>query len=330
MRALALSLGVLAGIAAPLHADPCAVQIARAPDEIRAEIERWLAREASCNVALEVRVVPTEGGYYLLARDDHGRVRERVVPDGASAGVLIASWANDDELDDDHPDGDEPAPVATTTDAGSDDADDWGDDPAPPAKRPAIVARAAVARPSSAPWLRIGIVDTVNGGGGGGVRADVDVWQRGDWAIGFAAGLTYGRPMLPIELGNADAEMTDVNDYEIDALAYVARTSHATSWLYWRGALAIGVHYTAMELPGLIFGDSGAEDASALAMRPTLQASLLAGARLGDGWAFELGLLLAAVPPTTTTVDAETANAYDVELDQVVSVQLFGGLALQL
>ena len=37
--------------------------------ELRAALESALAVESHCRVALELRAVPTDGGYYLLARD---------------------------------------------------------------------------------------------------------------------------------------------------------------------------------------------------------------------------------------------------------------------
>lgn len=83
-------------VAGPV-ATTCSVTIVRAPDPVRLTIEQTLARE-HCTLALQVRIIPTEGGLYLLATDEHGRVRERIVPDAASAGVLIASWAADDGL----------------------------------------------------------------------------------------------------------------------------------------------------------------------------------------------------------------------------------------
>ena len=81
----------------PEHA-PCAVEIVHAPAAVRTAIERWVSAEPRCNKHLEVRVVPTAGGFYLLARDDQGQVRERVVPDAQSVAVLVVSWAVDDSL----------------------------------------------------------------------------------------------------------------------------------------------------------------------------------------------------------------------------------------
>ena len=71
----------------PEH-EPCLVTIAYAPDDVRAEIETWVKAEPRCDRQLEVRVVPTEAGLYLFARDSEGHVRERVVPDARSAAVL--------------------------------------------------------------------------------------------------------------------------------------------------------------------------------------------------------------------------------------------------
>lgn len=76
----------------------CSVDLVRVPSDVRAIVERWIHAEPRCNVHLEVRIVPTEGGFYVLARDDRGRSHERVVPDATSAGVLIASWASDDAV----------------------------------------------------------------------------------------------------------------------------------------------------------------------------------------------------------------------------------------
>lgn len=76
----------------------CRVTIALAPADVRAEIEAWVSSEPRCEHELEVRVVPTKGGYYLSARDERGRVRERVVPDAQSAAVLVVSWMADDSL----------------------------------------------------------------------------------------------------------------------------------------------------------------------------------------------------------------------------------------
>lgn len=94
MRVLLAVLGV--AVAARAARAECTVDVARAPADVRSTIESWVAQESHCAHAIEVRVVPTEGGLYLYARDEHGVVRERVVPDAQAAGVLVASWVADD------------------------------------------------------------------------------------------------------------------------------------------------------------------------------------------------------------------------------------------
>lgn len=79
--------------------EPCSVTIARAPDDVRVEIEAWVRAEPRCVTPLEVRVVETAGGLYLFARDGRGFTRERIVPDGRTAGALVASWIADDSID---------------------------------------------------------------------------------------------------------------------------------------------------------------------------------------------------------------------------------------
>lgn len=71
----------------------CAVEVARAPDDARAAIARWVAEEPRCGAPLTVRVVSTADGLYVLAQAADGRTFERVVPDAEAAGVLVASWA---------------------------------------------------------------------------------------------------------------------------------------------------------------------------------------------------------------------------------------------
>src|SRR5687767_12649169 len=74
----------------------CIVTVIRAPSEVRAEIDKWVGAEQACKTTLEVRVLATDGGYYLWARDSFGREHERIVPDAQTAGVLVASWVADD------------------------------------------------------------------------------------------------------------------------------------------------------------------------------------------------------------------------------------------
>src|SRR5262245_16769208 len=82
-------------------ADPvqarCDLTISRAPDDVRTAILEWAHAEPRCH-SLDVRVVPTDGGFYILARADDGRTYDRVVPDADSAAALIVSWAADDSI----------------------------------------------------------------------------------------------------------------------------------------------------------------------------------------------------------------------------------------
>jgi len=92
MRVGAVLLGVtLAGSVA--QAAPCEVSIERAPDDVRAAIERWVAGEPSCGGPLAVRVVETDEGLYVIATDAEHQTIDREVPDAESAGALVASWA---------------------------------------------------------------------------------------------------------------------------------------------------------------------------------------------------------------------------------------------
>src|SRR5580704_9738352 len=163
MRIFITSVLLVAWRAGTAAADPCEVAIARAPAEVRTAIETALSAETHCSVALELRAVPTEGGYYLLARDMHGRVRERIVPDAASAATLVASWASDDEI----------GSVAAAPPS------------APREPEPAVaVAVAAASVPEPPTFIALYGVAVSDGDG---LRAEFDLVRRGRWSFGAAA-----------------------------------------------------------------------------------------------------------------------------------------------
>lgn len=162
----------------------CKVTIALAPADVRTEIEAWVTSEPRCEHELEVRVVPTKAGYYISARDERGRVRERVVPDAQSAAVLVVSWMADDSLGPTFPTPVERAPkvveIPTTF-----------DDP------PALVTAPSVRRgfriehsERARRWFSAGAVganaDRV------GVRGQVDLLAGRSWNLGVAGGWRAG------------------------------------------------------------------------------------------------------------------------------------------
>jgi hypothetical protein len=99
-RTVILALVVVAG-AVPAGADPappvpCGVQVRRAPPDLGEAIRLRLAQLSACDVRLDVWIVRAEDGLYVIARDELGRVRERIVPDAEVAAALIASWVEID------------------------------------------------------------------------------------------------------------------------------------------------------------------------------------------------------------------------------------------
>jgi hypothetical protein len=241
---LALCLAAAPAAAQPGVAPPsnstCALTIARAPDDVREVIERWVHAEPRCTTALEVRVVPTEGGLYLLARDEHGRVRERVVPDAQSAGVLVASWVAADAnsapppMEVRPPEPPQvaavaPAPAATPPTAALPPA--AGPIDAGPGAAPAIAAK-----PARAKWLALGGMFAMSGNGGGGVRAELDLKTRKSLTFGIAASFsTWGTTFYD------HGETLDTIDGK--ALAYLAMSTQRGRW-HLRGAVGAGAVYT--------------------------------------------------------------------------------------
>ncbi|HEY4238252.1 MAG TPA: hypothetical protein VGM88_00470 [Kofleriaceae bacterium] len=80
----------------PLPSGHCSVTVAEAPAPVAGTIEHWAEGELHCKTTLVVRVFPVANGLMIVATDASGGVRQRVVPDADSAGVLVASWIADD------------------------------------------------------------------------------------------------------------------------------------------------------------------------------------------------------------------------------------------
>jgi hypothetical protein len=74
----------------------CGVKLLRAPDELLVGIEHKLAALSVCEGRLDVWIVRAVDGLYVIARDELGRIRERVVADADVAALLIAAWVEID------------------------------------------------------------------------------------------------------------------------------------------------------------------------------------------------------------------------------------------
>lgn len=251
------------------HAEPtCAVSIVRAPDDVRAAVESWLAKE-TCTTPLTVRIIETEGGYYIYAADDHGRVQERIVPDAQSAGVLIASWTADDGIAKPDPaPAPAPAPIAEPS-----------HEPIPQVT-PTLTL---VDRPSpklvrssgSNHWL------TLAGGVGGsnrgaGARVELEVMRTGSFTA--VAHLAYGNSQMTAGDGVTTYTATFDDLTAMVGLHYTWR--FASSW-HARAGFAVGVMATQMTLEA-----SGAALQTSTAVS---EGSLMVGYTLADRWEVEVG-----------------------------------------
>ena len=331
MRTLLVMSIVLAASPALADPPPCEVRIARAPDEVRAAIESWLASETHCNVELELRAVPTQGGFYLLARDRHGRVRERVVPDAQSAGVLVASWAADDELDG--------PPPHVIVDPSADDGV-VAPVPAPPpatpepamqqVTAPGLVDSAPAEQPSPGYTRRLGVYiqSGVAGTQGEGLRGELDVWQRAGWSLGAAASIAQDDRDLSYFDGYSETSGATLRDIKL--MAYGARTVDFDGVLHVRAAIGAGAVITTTTIVDVMTGAEGFGPISDTYVRPTAEATLMAGIELGRGWSFELGAMAQAFLTANLAIPINEVNDAIVTVDRGVSLSLLGGLAHRL
>jgi hypothetical protein len=216
LASLAVCLGAAPALAQPVTTpEPCSVTIARAPDDVRAEIETWVRAEPRCSTSLEVRVVATtDGALYLYARDERGRIRERVVPDAQSAGVLVASWVADDAQAQEPitvPPVVAPMPRTTVVPVPLVAVQVPIRVAAPGEAVPGVVADVAELPPrrasvgSHANWWMFGGATTIALHPAMGVRTELDLYSQGAWALGVSGSILdttdYDEPQTTATLG---------------------------------------------------------------------------------------------------------------------------------
>lgn len=101
---LAGLIGGTAAVEAETEPAPCAVRFVRAPAGMAPVIAARLEALAACTMPLDVWIVRSDEGLYLVARDGLGRMRERMVPDVEVAAALIASWVEPGAFEHEAPD----------------------------------------------------------------------------------------------------------------------------------------------------------------------------------------------------------------------------------
>jgi len=277
MRA-AMLLAVLVAIPRFAAADPqpCQVTFARAPEDVQKVIETWVRAEPRCVTTLELRVIPTDGGYYLMARDADGRTHERLVPDAQSAGVLVASWMADDSV---------PPPIVEQPPSAENVSNAPGATAAvappnaPPVAlgAPTVVLQTAPARPAVGRWLTLGLL---GGSRGGGLRGELDIMTRGRWSLSAVlAGSTWDVDLYSFS-GYGLLEATDLR-----ALATIGRTMTRGKWSL-RLAGGAGLVHTSVS------GYLNTETVQASGVFGTAEASALVARRLGNRWALTAGVVI--------------------------------------
>lgn len=300
--------------AAPAAAQPvtqptsCEVTISRAPDEVREAIEAWVNAEPRCSTTLDVRVVVTEGGFYMFARDGAGRIRERVVPDAQSAGVLVASWVADDLIAATVP---EPAPAPA---------------PMPPSATPvvaaapeatAVVATAAPPRTTSRRWLMVGATVQVEGAAAG-LRGELDVIRRGKWTLGAILAGSYSELAFGYDHVLAPGRLESV---DVALLAALSRASNMGKWGM-RLSVAAGLMRTR------VTGDLAGERMDATGVSPVVEASILFSREFLGGWALAAGPIVTMPAQEYTVMDNSGATVTFAR--RGLDVMAFGGLRRRL
>ena len=299
--------------AQPITQPPtCEVTIARAPDDVRKVIEAWVRAEPRCTTSLDVRVIPTEGGLYLFARDANGRVHERVVPDAQSAGVLVASWIADDSVAWAPRGNAAPTPMPSPPEAGPapQDAAPAAPEARPPGAAMPIAPPARATRAASR-WLTLGATAGMSDGGGAGIRGDVDVIRRRGWTLGL--GLSGSNSSLEI-VGSSSFGYLETVD--IRAVASLSRSYDRGPWqLRFQGGAGV-VRTTA---DGTDF--SNGRRLYATGVFPTAELSVMVGRRLFDHWAVAAGPVVTWYAQEMHTQSMEVMMRRDADLSGFIGVR---------
>ncbi len=304
-----------------LRAEMCGVTFVRAPDDVRFVIEQWLRAEPRCSSTIELRVLPTEGGLYLLAQRPDGRIHERFVPDAQTAGVLVASWVADDWTAPSAPPPAAMAPTPPPTRAL----------PAPMAideprgGAPGAVGVIAVAQPHarhSGKWLSLGMAVQLDNEGGG-FRAEADVLSLGSWRLGAVVSYTETH----FDLMSTSWDYGSLNVGDVKVMATLGRT---WTWGRWqlRGGLGIGALYTSSTAEGRTYSTSNPygdyEGFSSEATSAALELTGLVTRRIGRSWGIGVG-------PVLTVGETQMSSSSNQEIHRsLTNAMLFGGLRYEL
>ena len=296
MKALVLAV-LLAATPAAADTRRCNVTIVRAPDDVGAVVEQWVRAEKTCNVTLSIRIVPTTSGYHLHARDVLGRVRQRVVPDAQTAGVLVASWvANDSSVD----------PFTVRNPNPSDEVDP------PSTVMPVPAATQHERKPDEARYLAAGLLASTRFG----ARVEVDLFRWHKWSAGLASSLTMGTSEF-----NSTWEAGYVSAWHWRVLATVART-FTFNWFELRPSIGAGIMLAAASV------DQSApvrDTYRVVTTEATGQAALIAGIKLSNNWALQAGPIATLRVPQGENQMTNGIDPDDLQKLEPV-VMLYGGL----
>ncbi|HUS31636.1 MAG TPA: hypothetical protein VMZ53_24195 [Kofleriaceae bacterium] len=331
-----ISLGLALAASQTAFAQPvtspatCAVKVMRAPEDVRQVVEAWVQAEPRCSVALDVRIIPTEGGLYLFALDERGRIRERIVPDAQSAGVLVASWVADDTMY-------TPPPKQPTAAADErvDPFTNRGGGPNSDLTTPGMTlsnsepvdgGEVPTVRKNVSKWVGAGfLIDKTSEAGG--LRVDADVWTRGTYSLGAALSSTTNHMDVIAQQGAGWMQARDIK-----VVATGSHTWQSGRWFV-RGAAGVGAVHTEV----LVTVDQPSFDGTygyyrASGWTGVAEASALGGAELGKNWSLSFGPMFTVYAQDLHTYDESGYMTYEaLELSRRdIEVLFYTGLKYRL
>lgn len=234
---------MLLGTDAAAEPEPCGVRLVRAPADVAPALASRLAALDACAAPLEVWIVRSDEGLYLVARDPLGRMRERMVPDLEVAAALIASWVEPGALDAEvvTPAASPAADVVVSAAPGTVTPAPDDEDPRPPSWRGehAIAAAAPAAGRTFAIGGQVGVTwdkETTSG-----AHVEIELMRRGAAFVSFDGQLVQelGDSFYVVQGGVGALHHEEIGRTGLDAL--IRAGFQAGRRAYVRPSLAAGI-----------------------------------------------------------------------------------------
>jgi len=267
----------------------CAVDIVRAPDEVRAAIEEQLGDAPTCAPELQVRVVATDDGFYVIGLGGN-TVLEDTVGDAAAVAALIAGW-----------EGGLAAKCERADRARAPEADTNVDPIKIVDDKPVDEPASTQAARSRATRLDLGGLVGAGDGGGTGARFAIDAWSRGRWSVGA------GFDLSQVTISAAGFLFSSPHEYQFLDLTATVHAAYTWSSGPWHARSFVGLGY--IHTTGSVTTSTMSTPVSLTSQSIELGATF--GRDFGRGWGLDVGPLFTVFKEVTPGNASDPSTGFE-------------------